>query len=347
MELCPDSRRPSSTTSLANMPRRPLVLLALLATGCASNSTYAIYAPAEVGPEASRIERSDFSIVPPRGWELVSGEDTGSLKLREQPPDNGKNRLFRFLEVELAPAVADGASQSLLRQRHAQDDLEVSNVGTTQLAGRDSQFLVGRMRGPAADLFLEVLDFYVPGKDHGVIVSFRVPDGQLAASRGALEQTAATLRTSLGMPAGVLGAMEWLANHHFGLRLPAEWEAQADTQGALAMYLSKEGSARCDVIAQTFANACDLDRLLAGYEQDRTKLWGAVSVLRTEWRRIGNLRALRFVSVYQDADGPIVTDDLFVANGSTMYNVLFRAPLAEYAALRAAIANSFASARVE
>jgi hypothetical protein len=347
MELCPGSRWRARAPSLPHMLRRPLALVALLATGCASNSTYAIYAPAQAGPEASRIERSDFSIVPPLGWEVVDSEDNARLKLREQPPDNGRNRLYRILDVELAPEASDSDGQNLLRQRHAKDDLEVRSAGTTQLAGRDCQFLVGRKRGPAADLFFDVLDYYVPGKNHGLIVSFLLPDGQLAASRSALEQTASTLHTSLGMPGGVLGTMQWHADHNFGLRLPAEWEAQADTQGALAMYLSKEGSARCDVIAQTFANACDLDRLFANYEQDRTKLWGEVSVLQTEWRHVGDLRALRFVSVYQDADGPIVTDDLFVAHGNTMYNVLFRAPQAEYAALHTAIGNSLASVRVE
>ncbi len=347
MELCPDSRRPGPGTSLATMPRRALALLALLATGCASNSTYAIYAPAEVGPEASRIERSNFSIVPPRGWEVVGSEDNTRIKLREQPPDNGRHLLYRILEVELVPAVADNDGQNLLRQRHAQDDLEVRGAGVTQLAGRDSQFLVGRKRGPAADLFFEVLDYYVPGKDHGLVVTFLLPDGQLAASQSALEQTAATLRTSLGMPGGVLGAMLWHADHHLGLRLPADWEAQTDAQGALAMYLSQDGSARCDLLAQTFANGCDLDRLFAGYEQDRTQLWGEVSVLQTEWRRVGNLRALRFVCIYQDADGPIVCNDLFVANGNTMYNVLFRTPQGDYATVRAAIGNSLASVQVK
>lgn len=347
MELCPDSRRPGPGTILATMLRHRLALLALLATGCASNSTYAIYAPAEVGAEANRIARSDFSIVPPRGWELVSAEDSARIKLREQPPGNGRHLLFRILEVELVPAVADHDGQALLRQRHAKDDLEVRGTGVAQLAGRDSQFLVGRKRGPAADLFFEVLDYYVPGKDHGLVVSFLVPDGQLAASQSALEQTAATLRTSLGMPGGVLGAMQWHADHQLGLRLPAEWEAQTDTQGALAMYLSLDGSARCDLLAQTFANGCDLDRLFAGYEQDRTQLWGKVAVMQTEWRRVGNLRALRFVCVYQDADGPIVCDDLFVANGNTMYNVLFRAPQGEYSTMRAAIGNSLASVQVK
>ena len=76
-------------------------------------------------------------------------------------------------------------------------------------------------------------------------------------------------------------------------------------------------------------------------------MWGEVSVLQTEWRRVGNLRALRFVCIYQDADGPIVCNDLFVANGNTMYNVVFRAPQGDYATVRAAIGNSLASVQVK
>lgn len=334
---------------------RRLLILAPAALAACATSAYAVYPPAVLGTEAQRIQRLSYSIVPPVGFVSPTALADDDIRLREQPPDNGKMLVYRSLRVERAPAVPEdepaavaAQAMAILRERHAKDDLEVRETGTVRLVDRDCPFLVGRISGGAADLHLEVLEFYVPGDLHGLVVSFDTPDGQLAASRAVFEQSAATLRTSLGPPKpGALGALHWHDEQKLGLRLPVEWVAQAGGEGALATYETADGEGLCEVIRVVDANGYDLERLVGGYEADQQKVMPGYSLLTTGWRSISGQRALRFVGVHAPTGESVVVDDLFLARGTTMYRIVFQATVPHYATRRAAIGKALDSLRLQ
>lgn len=337
------------------MPRRLLLLAAALLGSCASGSFYAVFPPATPGTESQRSAKGVFSLVGPSGWERLDDVDGPHLRWREAPPPNGQYRLYRFCSVEVAPGVNEDEPATMaanavqvLRERHAKDDLEVRQTGSVQIGDRTATFLVGRHRGHAAGFFHEVLEYHVPGAEQSLVVAFSVPDGQLEASRAGFEQIAATLRTTLGQPQpGSAGRLVWFDDHHIGVRLPGDWEAQEDRQGALGVYIHAAGSARCDVTAETLANGVDLGSLQAGYETDQAAKLTDLVLIGVQQRRIGDLAALRFQSAYRDAGDTILCDDLFVAKGSRIYRVLFRVPEPEFAAVRSTIAQILDSVRIE
>lgn len=337
------------------MPRRLLLLTAALLGSCTSGSFYAVFPPAAPGVEAQRATKGAFSLVGPTGWDRLDDAAEPHLRWRETPPPNGQYRLYRFCNVEVTPAMREDEpavmmanAVQVLRERHAKDDLEVRQTGSVQLGDRMATFLVGRHRGNAADFFHEVLEYHVPGAEQSLVLAFSVPDGQLAASRRGFEQIAATLRTTLGQPQpGAAGRWIWHDDHHIGVQLPADWEAQTDRQGALAVYIHAAGSARCDVTAETLANGVDLDSLLAGYEADQSAKLTDLVLTGVKKLQIGDLAALRFQSAYRDAGDTIACEDLFVAKGNRIYRVLFRVPEPEFAGLRGAITQILDSVRIE
>ncbi len=336
------------------MLRRLLLLTSGALAACAT-SPYAVYPPAVLGTEAQRIQCPSYSIVPPVGFVSPTALAGDDIRLREDPPENGKMLVYRSLRVERAPAVPDdepatvaAEAMVVLRERHAKDDLEVRETGTVRLVDRDCPFLVGRISGGAADLKLEVLDFYVPGDRHGLVVSFDTPDGQLAVSRAVFEQSAATLRTTLGPPKpGALGPLYWHDESKFGVRLPVEWVAQPAGAGALATYETADGEGLCEVIRATDEKGYDLETLVAGYEADQQKVLPGYSLLTTGWRRISGQRALRFVGVHAPTGETVVVDDLFLARDKTMYRIVFQASVPQYAARRAAIGKALDSIRLQ
>lgn len=337
------------------MPRRLLLLASAALGGCAADSFYAVFPPAMPGAAAQRVTKGAVSLVGPAGWERLDEAAEPTLRWRESPPPNGQYRLYRFCSIEPAPPMAEDEPSAMatdalqvLRARHAKDDLEVRQTGTVQLGDRTATFLVGRHRGTAQGWFHEVLEYHVPGAEQSLVLAFSVPDGQLAASRAGFEQIAATLRTTLGQPQpGAAGRWVWLDDHHIGVRLPGDWEPQEDRQGALAVFIHADGSARCDVTAETLAKGVDLASLQAGYEADQSARLTDLVLTGVQQRRIGDLAAVRFQSAYRDAGDTIVCDDLFVAKGNRIYRVLFRVPEPEFAARRAAIAQILDSVRVE
>lgn len=337
------------------MPRRLLLLATAVLGGCAFSSFYAVFPAAVPGAEAQRATKGAFSLVGPAGWDRLDAAADPDLLWRETPPRNGQYLLYRFCTVEPAPAMAEDEPATmlanavqLLRERHAKQDLEVRQTGSVQLGDRTATFLVGRHRGTAAGWFHEVLEYHVPGAEHSLVLAFSVPDGQFEASRPGFEQIAATLRTTLGLPQpGAAGRWLWLDDHHIGVRLPGDWEAQEDRQGALGVYIHAAGSARCDVTAETLTNGVDLGSLQANYEADQSARLTDLVLTGVQQRRVGDLPAVRFQSAYRDAGDTIVCDDLFVAKGKRIHRVLFRVPEPEFAALRGTIAQILDSVRVE
>lgn len=337
------------------MPRRLFLVATAVLGGCASGSYYAAFPPAVPAAEAQRATKGPFSLVGPAGWDRLDATDEPALRWRETPPTNGQYLLYRFCSVDAAPAMAEDEPAAMaangvqvLRERHAEQDLEVRQTGSVQLGDRTATFLVGRHRGTAAGWFHEVLEYHVPGAEQSLVLAFSVPDGQLKASRAAFEQIAATLRTTIGLPQpGAAGRWLWLDDHHIGVRLPGDWEAQEDRQGALGVYIHAAGSARCDVTAETLANGVDLGSLQAGYETDQSARLPDLVLTGVQQRRVGGLAAVRFQSAYRDAGDTIVCDDLFVAKGKRVYRVLFRVPEPEFAALRGTITQILDSVRIE
>lgn len=335
------------------MLRRLLLLTASTLAACAAPPLYSVFPPAVPGSEAQRVERGTFSIVPPVGWEVQDADAATSLRAREVPPPDGQHRLFRILTVEPAaaargdePEAIAAAALAALRARHATDDLEVREHGAVRLGDRDCVYQVGRMRGPAAEWWFEVLEYHVPGAESSLVVSFLVPDGQLALSRKALAETAATLRTQLRAPVALGGEMVWLDDHHLGLVLPGDWRAADATGGPLAVFTRDGGEAQCDIVAETRDQGFDLDRLLAGYEADHANRAG-FTLLGTQRRQVGERPAVRFLAAYRDEAGTVVVDDLFVAQGNKLYRVQFRVPQDEFAAVRKAIERAVGSVRIE
>lgn len=336
------------------MLRRLLPLAALLFAACAAESYYAVFPPAVPGDEAQRTAGDGFSLVLPQHFESQSTGGSGAFRFRETPPPNGQNRLFRVISVEPVAAATDDdpaaiAEQglALLRAHWAADDLEVRETGSAKLADRDCPLLVGRVRGPAAGWFFDLLAYYVPGDPHGLVVWFQIPEGQLAASREAFAKCAASLQTTLGMPKpGPAGPMRWHDEHHLGLRLPADWTVLPDAPGSLAAYSSADGNVRCDLVRET-VTAPDLDAVQRGYERERGANFRDLAIVGTQWRQLAGQRALRVVSAYRDVGDTLVVDDLLLLRGTTLYRVVFRAAQADFGAARPAIERAIASARVE
>lgn len=333
---------------------RPLLLATSVLTACASSPYYAVFPPAEPGQEAQRVHRATFSIVPPAGWATPEDPSSDSLRAQEDPPPHGQYRLFRILTVDPIAAATGDEPETLvanaldsLRARHATDDLDIHEKGTVRLCDRDCPYFVGRMRGPAEGWWFQVLEYYVPGADGSLAVSFLVPDGQLALSRKAMEATASTLRTTSPPPTAIEGEVRWLDDHHFGLRLPGNWEAIDDLQGALAVYLQKDGGAQCDVVAETSQTGYDLDRLRQSYASDRAAELPGFTMIDTQQRRVGGRPAVRFLASYRDGDRTIVVDDTFVTQGNKLYRVQFRMPKDELPAIRRTLDQAVGSVRIE
>ena len=325
--------------------------LCVLSLASCSTSYYAQFPPLAADGQGTRIERPTFSIVVPPDFE-VRGKDPEALTAVEQPPANGKHRLFRTVSVvPAASMVEDDADRmaerayALLAKGHEGDSLEVRETGRAQLAGRDCWFLRGRIAGAAFGWFYEVLEYLVPGDPHSLVVAFAIPDGQFDSSRAGFVATAATLQTSLAMPKdGPAGALTWHDGNRLGVRLPAAWQRQADSEGALAVFTQSDG-ARCDVSTATSATGYDLQQLALGYLGDKSKQWPALRLLSLERRALDGRSSLRVRAAFQDADGTVLVDDTFVTDGKRMDRLLFRVPHASYVQQRAAIDRAAGSLR--
>lgn len=323
--------------------------LALLAA--CSTSFYAQFPPLAGDGSGTRVERPTFSIVVPRGFEL-RGEDPGALSMFESPPDNGQYRLFRTLAVVPAAAMVEDDADlmaerayALLAKGHEGDSLEVRETGRVRLADRDCWFLRGRIAGPSASWFFEVLEYLVPGDPQSLVVAFAMPEGQLEASRAGFAAVAATLQTKLAKPReGAAGVLTWHDSDRLGVRLPAVWQRQTDGEGALAVFTQADG-ARCDVSTATSTAGYDLEGLALGYVGDQAKKWAGLRLLSLERRAFDGRSALRVRSAFQDEDGTVVVDDTFVTDGKRLDRLLFRVPHADYVAQRAAIDRAVASLR--
>lgn len=338
-----------------------VVAFGLFAAACAA-PYYAQFAPLPDAVRGARVVREAFSIVVPDGFRQRDEAESAAVRAFEEPPANGEHRLFRRLDVDLvAPMeLADGEAMAqqalaLLRQARIADGLEEQETGAVTLAGRDSWFLRGRVRGPSAGWRLEVLDFLVPGATHSVRVQCTIPDGQLAASRAGFLAIAATLQTTLAAPSEAVGAQHTFDGGRLSLRLPATWTraddeaAVAAANGTLATFVREPAGARCDLSAVTIAGAVSgaawLDQLRAGYLEDRGAEWPGLQVLAVERRQLGPRTLLRLRSAYRDGGETVVVDDSYAVEGTRVDRLLFRTTGADYRADRAGFDRAVASLR--
>lgn len=321
----------------------------LVAAGCAA-PTYATFPPLAATGGGTRVDCDRFSLVVPDGWQLRD-RDGASLSAFESPPANGRFKLYRTLDVATAPAVeaADddtmaASASALLRARRA--DAEIGETGRTRLDGRDAYWLHGRTSGGAADLVLEVLDVLLPGDDGSLVISFAIPDGQLAASRDGFFATAATLLPKSAPGSGsALGDLAWFDGNRLGVRLPPAWQRAADPGDALAVYGLAGSDARCDLTTATLATGFQLDPLVAGWLRDQAPKWAGLRQLSVERARRGGHDSLRFRGAFLADGETVVVDDTFVLAGNRMDRLLFRVPFADFPAQQAAIERAVASMR--
>lgn len=329
--------------------RSIVVALALFAAGCAA-PTYATFPPLPATGGGTRVERDRFSLVVPDGWQLRE-RDGSLLSAFESPPANGRFKLYRTLDVATAPAVepADDeamatAAAALLRARRP--GAEVAETGRTRLDGREAYWLRGRQSDGAADWIFDVFDVLVPGDAASLVVSFAIPEGQLAASREGFLATAATLLPkSSPERASEFGELAWFDGDRLGLRLPSAWRRATDPGEALAVFELAGSDARCDLTTSTATAGYQLDPLVAGWLRDQAPKWAGLRQLSVERARRGGRDSLRFRGAFLADNETIVVDDTFVLAGNRMDRLLFRVPFADYPAQQAAIERAVASLR--
>lgn len=329
-----------STTALA-------ALLTLAA--CASRPEYAVFPPLAATPPGERVARDHFSLLVPHGWQVVDDE-RDALWAREDPPPNGRWRVYRSLRAQhiafgpVAPGVDVGAlALAQLRQQHADDDLVVAESGRTQLAERDAWFVRGRIRGGSAELFLDVLEFLVPCDGSALWLSCQVPAGQLEASRQGFAALAASLQTDLAPPSSSVGVENALAGGRLAIRPPSGWETLTAGEGTIAAFASADGASRCEVATEPHGDG--LAALAARYVADHAATWPDLRVLAIDRSPAGDRPRLRLCSVYRGEHGALVVDATWCDTGTGLDRVQFVVPVADYPALRAKIDDSLASLR--
>jgi len=326
-------------------------LAVTLAAGCAV-PRYAQFEPLRADAPSRRVERPAFSILVPSSFSSVVERDDGTLIARETPPANGENRVYRLVDVRTAPGV-DGdeaaALQSVglaaLRSLRAKDDFVESEHGSATIAGRAAFFVQGACSAGAADLRFDVLDFFVPGSPKSLVVQCAIPEGQLAASRAGFVAIANSLQTHLAPPGAAAGELRWFDDDRVGLRLRPEWQRQADDEGALAVFVHSACGARCDLVTKATDAPVDLDRVAQNWVGEKIADWPCLTVLSMQRARRGDRDVLRVRAAYRDGGETVVVDDTYAVTQDRLDRLLFRVPLFDYHAERAAIDGAAASLR--
>ncbi|MCA8974727.1 MAG: hypothetical protein KDC98_08390 [Planctomycetes bacterium] len=345
---------------------RVVALLAGVVAGCAAPE-FARFGPMQPGGERDRVERRGFSIAVPQGFELRHGDDATALDAFENPPDNGRYRVYRTLKVQPVAAVVAGdvgamsaAALAALQRFRASDGLEVLETGRAELAGREGWFLRGTIAGPAAGWRLDVLDYYVPAATTGFVVAFTGPEGQLAACREACAATAASLRAAAvpvatpvpepvpgSTPDPVAASLTWFDGNRIALQLPGGWLRLPQAEGLIASLRLEGGRSSCTLTHETLAGDLTLERFARDRIAEHAAKWADLRLLLIDRQSRSGRTALRVCAACRDTNGgdTIVIDDTFVVGGGSCDRLTLRCPLVEYQGNRAAIEQLVASLR--
>lgn len=324
--------------------------VAVFAAACAA-PTYGVFEPLRADAPSLRVERPEFSILVPRSFTSVVTGDRGLLA-RETPPPNGGHLVYRVLDVSVAdgvdteePAAMERIALESLRARRKDDELTVRDSGATTLGGRDAFFVQGTCSAGAADLRLDVLDFFVPGSSKSLVVQCAIPEGQLAMSRDGFLAIANSLQTKLAPPGAAAGELRWFDGDRVGLRLPEAWQRQPDEEGALAVFVHDPSGARCDLVTKALDGAVELDRVAANYVAEKRGEWSRLRVLSTQRGTHDGRDVLRLRAAYQDGGDTIFVDDTFAVTAGRLDRLLFRVAAADLGSVRAAIDKGAGSLR--
>lgn len=308
------------------------------------------FEPLASGAPSQRHERPLFSIAVPTSWQLRDPGEVGSFGAFEEPPPNGRYRVYRTLQVIPVPAASTGAPAQLverglaeLRQRHARDGFVELEAGAIRLCGRECALLRGRIDGPSAGWLFEVLEFYVPGDEGSLVVAFAIPDGQLAPSRDGFVAIAQSLRTSLGAPKDPAGELRWIDEGRVAVRLPVGWSGDAAAEGAVATFVLGESGTRCEVHAEPVADAEARARLARDHATATAGHWQGLQVLAVERSQLAGRAWLRVVAAEGTAAGTRIVDETIVVGAGSRDRVVFRMAVADYVRLRPQVERSAAS----
>jgi hypothetical protein len=331
-----------------------IVACCSILVGC-SQMDVARFSALTLGVDSQRVARRGFALQLPAAWQLREGDaiavQSERLAAFEAPPANGRMRIYRLVDAELLPPVAENDAGAVLARQHEDDELVIASSGTRAIAGRGASWQLGRMRGPAADVDFDVLDVLVPGTPQALLLTFRAPAGQMNVSRDGFFAIAESLRideTIVGIPAArgslasvKLDAAIWF-DERFSLRLPTGFTEGAAAAGLLAVYVHGSG-ARCEV-STTRASAPDaLERSSRDYLREHGGEWRDLEILAVERSRRSGREWLRVRATCRDATGTMVIDDSYALVGARLDRVLFRSPQAAYVVDRGAIDAAVAS----
>lgn len=312
---------------------------------------YATFEPLRADATMRRVERPRFSLLVPGVGEEVARDD-GGLTVRETPPANGRNRVLRTLAVDVAPGLDTDEPEAVqraaldeLRARRKRDDLAETENGAATIAGRAAFWLRGTCSARAADLRIDVLDYFVPGSPQSLVVQCAMPEGQLEASRDGFLAIVSSLQTKLDPPGAANGTLRWFDGDRVALRLPEAWKPQPDEAGALAVFVHEPSGARCDLVTAASDGPVDLDRVAANYVAEKSGEWPRLRVLSMQRGVRDGRDVLRLCAAYQDGGDTIVVDDTFAVAAGRLDRLLFRVAAADFGAVRAAIDKAARSLR--